>query len=112
LQQRRKANREYQSSREAKLDHADRQQAYCQRRKPNLKKVTGQGSEAATPSVTIDSALVSTGFPMKSADQPAREAPHARPKSLPACQKASSGLVSCIVCGRTALWTALFPRLP
>jgi len=37
LEQRRKANREYQSSREAKLDHAERQRAYCERKR-QLKK--------------------------------------------------------------------------
>ena len=42
LAQKRKSNRIYQKSLAAKLDHADRQRAYIQRRK--LKIVTGQGS--------------------------------------------------------------------
>jgi len=65
LEQRRKANRKYEANLAAKLDHAERQRTYCQRQKLKLKKVTGQGSEAATSSVTIDSALISIGFVTK-----------------------------------------------
>jgi CTP synthase (UTP-ammonia lyase) len=109
LAQRRKANRKYQASPEAKLDHADRQRAYCQRQ---LKKVTGQGSETATFSATIDSALISTGFGTKNPEQQARQAPYAESNPFPVCQKAGSRLVSCIVCRRSVLWTAPLPRSP
>jgi hypothetical protein len=112
LAQRRNANREYQDSFAAKLDHAGRQQAYRQRQKLKLKKVTGQGSATATSSVTIDSALINTGFVTKSPEQQARQAPHAEPKPFPECQKTNSRLVSCIVCGRSVLWTAPLPRSP
>ena len=109
LAQRRKANREYQASHAAKLDHADRQRAYTERQRLKPKKVTGQGSKTADSSVTIDSALITTGVVTK---KPEQQAPHAEPNPFPVCQKASSGLVSCIVCGRSALLAAPFPRSP
>jgi hypothetical protein len=109
LAQSRKANRKYQASPEAKLDHADRQRAYCQRQ---LKIVTGQGSETAARSATIDLALISTGFGTKNPEQQARQAPYAEPNTFPVCQKADSRLVSCIVCRRSVLWTAPLPRSP
>jgi hypothetical protein len=112
LAQRRKANREYQASFAAMLDHAAHQQAYRQRQKLKLKKVTGQGSETSTPSVTIDSALIITGFVTKNPEQQARQAPYAEPKPFWVCQKANSRLVSCIICGRSMLWTVPFPRSP
>jgi len=112
LAQRRKANREYQASHAAKLDHADRQRAYTERQRLKPKKVTGQGSESAGSSVTIDSALISAGVVTKKPDQQEQQAPHAESNPFPVCQKASSGLVSCIVCGRSVLWTAPLPRSP
>jgi hypothetical protein len=92
------------------LDHAGRQQAYRQHQK--LKRVTGQGSEPATPSVTITLALIDTGFVTKNPEQQARQAPYAEPKPFPIYPKANARLVSCIVCGRSMLWTAPFPRSP
>jgi hypothetical protein len=112
LEQRRKANRKYQANFAAKLDHAECQRAYCQRQKLKLKKVTGQGSEPATSSVTIDSALISTSFVTKNPEQQTQQAPHAEPNPFPVYQKANSGLVFCIVCGRSVLWTAALPRSP
>jgi hypothetical protein len=109
LEQRRKANREYQASYAAKLDHAARQQAYTERQRLKPKKVTGQGSETAGPSATIDSALISTGLVTKNPEQ---QAPRAEPNPFPVCQKAGSPLVSCIVCRRSVPWTAPFRRSP
>jgi hypothetical protein len=112
LAQRQKTNHEYQASFAAKLDHSARQQAYYQRKKLKLKIVTGQGSETATPSVTIALALISTGFVTKNLEQQARQAPYAEPKPFPICKKTNSRRVSCIVCGRSVLWTAPFPMSP
>jgi hypothetical protein len=103
LKQRRKANRKYQECRAAKLDHAARQRAYIQRQN---QKVTGQGREGVTPSVKIDSDLKSTN----SSEQKARQGAYAEPKLFPSSQESNSGLVICIVCGRSALWSAPFPR--
>jgi hypothetical protein len=75
-------------------------------------KVTGQGSETAGASVTIDSALVSTGIVAKKPEPQAQEALHGKPNPFPARQEASSGLVFCIVCGRSALLPAPMPRSP
>lgn len=107
LAQRRKANQEYQASFVAKLDHAARQRAYTERKK--LKKVTGQGSKTAGPSVTIESAPTRTGVITK---KPEKEALHGRPNPFQAHQDAGSGLVFCVVCGRSALWLASTPRSP
>jgi hypothetical protein len=112
LAQRRKANREYQASRAAKLDHADRQRAYTERQRLKPNKVTGQGSETAAASVTIDSALISTGIVAKKPETQAQEALHGKLNPFPARQEASFGLVFCIVCGRSALWPAPMPRSP
>jgi hypothetical protein len=112
LAQRRKANREYQASYAAKLDHADRQRAYTERQRLKPKKVTGQGSETAGSSVTIDSALISNGIVAKKPEQRAQEALHGKPNPFPARQKASFGLVSCIVRGRSALLPVPISRSP
>jgi hypothetical protein len=105
LIQRRKANHKYQASHAAKLDHADRQRAYMQRRRLKPKNVTGQGSETAGSSVTI----ASSREPEPKA-QPG--ALYANRHSFPATQQASSGLVFCIVCGRLASLSASMPRSP
>jgi hypothetical protein len=112
LAQRRKANREYQASRAAKLDHADRQRAYIERRRLRWKKVTGQGSETTGSSVTIGSALMGAGIAAKEPEPQAQEALHGKPNLFPAPQEASSGLVFCIVCGRSALSPIPMPRSP
>jgi hypothetical protein len=112
LAQRRKANREYQASRAAKLDHADRQRAYIERQRLKPEKVTGQGSATAGASVTIDSALIGTGIVTKKPEPQAKEALHGKPNPFPARQKASFGLVSCIVCGRSALLPVPISRSP
>jgi hypothetical protein len=112
LAQRRKANRKCQTSYAAKLDHADRQRDYTERKKLKPQKVTGQGSEAAGSSVTIDSALISTGIVAKKPGPRAQEALHGKPYPFPARQEASFGLVFCIVCGRSARLPAPMPRLP
>ena len=112
LAQRRKANRKYQASRAAKLDHADRQRAYIEGQRLKPEKVTGQGSETAGTSVTIDSASISTGIVAKKPESQAPEALHGKPHPFPACQEASSGLVFCMVCGRSALWPAPMPGSP
>jgi hypothetical protein len=105
LAQRRKANQAYQACGAAKLDHADRQRAYTERQRLKPKKVTGQGSETAGSSFTIDSVLTSPGVVTKKPEQQARQARHAEPNPFPVCQKASSGLVACNKqqgCGRGA----------
>jgi hypothetical protein len=112
LAQRRKANREYQASRAAKLDHADRQRAYIERQRLKPEKVTGQGSETTGASATIDSALISTGIVAKKPEPQAQEALHGKPYPFPARQQASSGLVFCMVCGRSARLPAPMPRSP
>jgi hypothetical protein len=71
--------------------------------------VTGQGRENAIPSVTIESALTSIHL-TKSLEPKAQEASHGEPKLISASQKGSSGLVFCIVCGRSAWWPAPLPR--
>jgi hypothetical protein len=70
--------------------------------------VTGQGRESAISSVTIESVLKSIHL-MKSPEQKAQEAPHGDPKLISVSQKGSSSLVFCIVCGRSAWWSALLP---
>lgn len=106
LEQRRRANRKYQQSRAAKLDHAARQRAYIHRRS---QKVTGQGRESAPCSVTIESALKSIDL-TKSLEQKAQEAPDGEFELFSASQKGRSSLVVCVVCGRSALWSAPLPR--
>jgi hypothetical protein len=95
--QRRQANRQYQASFTAKLDHAARQRAYTERQK--LKKVTGQGSKTAGPSVTIDSAPTRAGVMMK---DPEKDTLHGKPNPFRAHPEPGSGLVFCVVCGRAA----------
>jgi len=74
--------------------------------------VTGQGSETAGSSATIDLALISTGIVAKKPEQQAQEALHGKPNPFGQRQEASSGLVFCIVCGRSALSPAPMPRSP
>jgi len=105
LAQRRKANRKYQASYAAKLDHADRQRAYMQRQRLKLQKVTGQGSEAAGASVTI-------AWSRKLEPKAQPEALYANQRSFPATQQASSRLVFCIICGRSASLPPSMPRDP
>jgi hypothetical protein len=91
----------------ARLDHADRQRAYIERQKQQLKKMTGQGSERADASVTIDSPLINTGIVAeKTGQQGQQEACHAKPYLSNAMQQTSSRLVFCIVCGRSTLLPA------
>jgi hypothetical protein len=99
LEQRRQANGTYMQSFAAKLDHCDRQRAYRARLK--LKKVTGQGSGTVGSSGSMDSALMHTSFVSKNLEQ---QPLHAKPLPFPASEKASYVLVSCLVCGRSALW--------
>jgi len=108
LAQRRKANRTYQRSFAANLDCCARQQALRERLKAKLKKVTGQCRKTGSSSVSIDSALMISFISKK----PEPQALQAKPIPFPLAQEAGSGLVSCIVCGRSALLAAPFPRLP
>jgi hypothetical protein len=107
LAQRSKANRKYESSRAARLDHADRQRAYIERQKQQSEKMTGQGSEQADASVTIDSPLINTSIVKEEAGQQVQqEACHAKPNFSKSSRQTSLRLVFCIVCGRSALWCA------
>lgn len=108
LEQRRSANRTYERSFAAKLDRCARQQAFRDGLKAKTQKVTGQGRETGSTSVSIDSAMT-ISFMSK---EPESQAFHAKLNPFPVAQKTGSGLVSCIVCGRSALWTASSPRLP
>jgi hypothetical protein len=105
LAQRRKANSKYQASRAARLDHADRQRAYIERWILKPKKMTGQGSDVDEPSATVDSSR-------KPEQQAQQKALHAKSHFPPASQEASSYLVFCIVCGRSAFLPAPMPRSP
>jgi len=109
LEQRRKANRTYDRSFAAKLDRCARQQAFRERLKAKPQKVTGQGRETGNCSVSIDSAMMSS---LMSEETGATQALHAKPMPFQVAQKIGSGLVSCIVCGRSAFWSLRAPRLP
>jgi hypothetical protein len=108
LEQRRNANRTYESSFAAKLDRCARQQAFRNRLKAKLQKVTGQCRETGSTSVSIDSAMM-IRFMSKN---PESQVFHAKLIPFPVAQKTGSGLVSCIVCGRSVFWTASSSRLP
>jgi hypothetical protein len=108
LEQRRNANRTYELSFAAKLDRCARQQVFRNRLKAKLQKVTGQGRETGSSSVSIDSARM-ISFMSK---EPESQAFHTKLIPFPVAQKTGSGLVSCIVCGRYAFWTASSSRLP
>jgi len=113
LAQRSKANRKYQASRAARLDHACRQREYIERQKWQFKKVTGQGREEASASVTIDSPLIDTGIVAEKAGQQAQpETCHAKPYFSKASRQTSDCLVFCIICGRSALLPATMQRSP
>ena len=93
LLQRRRANHVYQRSLAARLDHADRQRAYYQRRK--LQILTGQGSEVSGASATIPSDITYAAFTRRRRE---REEPHVQPSSLSVLRKAGPGDMSGIIC--------------
>jgi len=66
----------------------------------------------AVSRVPIDSALIGTGIVAKKPEPQAQEAFHGTPNPFPARQEASSGLVFCIVCGRSARLPTPMPRSP
>ena len=95
LLQRRHANRIYQQSLAARLDHADRQRAYYQRRK--LQILTGQGSKVPKASASIPSAITYAAFTRRTEKQ---EGFYGHPSSTPGLREAGPARVFCIVCGR------------
>jgi len=67
----------------------------------------GTGSETAGSSVTIDSAAPSTGV-----IAPEKEVLHGKPNPFRAHQETVSGVVPCMVFGRSVPWHASTPRSP
>jgi len=95
LLQHRRANRVYQQSRAARLDHAARQSEYRRRLKQN--KVTDQGSASHNRSASI--AWHAEGIDFKSERVKARSAPAGKRPLYPSVE-APGGPWRCFICGR------------
>ena len=96
-EQLRAANRRHQQSLEGRLDHRDRQRACRIRRARAL--VTDQGSPLPRSAVSIPPTAVVLPVAPRTEDRPS-------PQIIPDCR---SGLLRCIVCGRTGRFVDLFP---
>ncbi len=101
-QQRREANRRHQQSPEGRLDHRDHQRAYRQRQA--WARVTDQGSQTDFSSGTIPPSELTTSSMSNEAQQQSAEETHAGQTPSQAVWDPSSGLVFCVVCGRSGRW--------
>ena len=95
VQQRRKATRKHQESREGRLDHRDRQRAY--RERCRLRRVTDATSPGGARSGTIKKPLTETGI-----HTPWAEVFQDRPGFE---RRKSAARPVCIVCGRVGVLT-------
>ena len=92
-EQRRRANRRYQQSEEARLDHRDRQRAY--RERCRLRRVTDHTSAGSGRSGNIGATLTETGMSTRLAEVF---------QDRPRFQRRQTAIrIVCIVCGRVGV---------
>lgn len=96
----REANRRHQQSKEGRLDHWDRQRAYLER-KAQAHFVTDQSSQAQSASGKVVAVELEPPFAARQVVGQAPEERREPREGSHALKRAGSGMVACIVCGRS-----------